>query len=817
MVDPAAQDDHDEASFFLDGLSQGPSPAERETVRALPAETEDFRFIRELGRGGMGVVYEAEDKAGDRRVAVKVIAADLRLSEQALQRFEREARAAAALGHRNCVFVYGAHRVQDSPAISMELMDETLEDRLRLGEPIPVELALRWTDEVLRGLEAAHAIDLIHRDVKPSNVFLDARGRAKVGDFGLTRKAEENLGLTRSGQFLGSPLYASPEQLRGRAVDGRSDIYSVGALLYALLSGQAPHPATNLGDLIARITTETPRPLTEFRPDLPLGLDQVVARALAREPEQRFADCAAFRRALLPFLGEGPRSASLAHRFAAMVLDFILLLAVDGLLGMLPGTWSDLLGIAVFLGYFGLLEGRGGCALGKYVLGLRVTSSSAAAPGILRAMARAAAFQLRLPLALLLGEGPGALVLQVWFLLLFVAARRRNGYRGLHEFATGTRVVSVARAHVAARRALLEHEKKPLVGERPGIGRFRVEAFIRATPGGELLLARDPRLDRPVWIHRFDDRGRTGAADLGELRRLEHLDLDGRQHDVYEDPGGSSLDHYRRAGATLDWPQAREAIVHLLDHGEGRIPALDRLWIDRDGHLRVLALDEGKVEGDFAEVMRALLGSAHPGDWPAEVPDEAASILRRLLRAREAGERRQLGRRLGEVTALAPGLGRLHRGLQIGLMALPFVVHLGDLVRRIDRASSAAETGHALLANGLFSMTVIVAPLVVLAYLLRGGLDFQLLRLRLVDEQGERAKAWQAAARAAMTYAPLALASLSGRALQAIGAGIESAMIVALLVPFTYLGLALVNFLRPEAGLQDSVLGTRIQRRPRAR
>ena len=150
-------------------------------------------------------------------------------------------------------------------------------------------------------------------------------------------------------------------------------------------------------------------------------------------------------------------------------------------------------------------------------------------------------------------------------------------------------------------------------------------------------------------------------------------------------------------------------------------------------------------------------------------------------------------------------------------MALPFVVHLGDLVRRIDRASSAAETGHALLANGLFSMTVIVAPLVVLAYLLRGGLDFQLLRLRLVDEQGERAKAWQAAARAAMTYAPLALASLSGRALQAIGAGIESAMIVALLVPFTYLGLALVNFLRPEAGLQDSVLGTRIQRRPRAR
>src|SRR6185295_3261985 len=140
------------------------------------------------GRGGMGVVYEAEELASSRRVALKVLVQELAVSEEAFERFRREARIAASISDSSCVFVFGAHQIDGAPAISMELCaGETLEHRLSKREPVPVEDAVRWTIEILDGLEAAHRVGVVHRDVKPSNCFITAEGHIKIGDFGISR------------------------------------------------------------------------------------------------------------------------------------------------------------------------------------------------------------------------------------------------------------------------------------------------------------------------------------------------------------------------------------------------------------------------------------------------------------------------------------------------------------------------------------------------------------------------------------------------------------------------------------------------------
>jgi serine/threonine protein kinase len=207
--------------------------------KALPRTSDGFELLGELGRGGMGIVYRARELSTNRVVALKVLPYSMQDRETAFDRFQREAILAASISDPRCVFVYGAHSIEGSPAIAMELVEgQTLEHVIQSGEKVPVTQAVRWTIELLEGLEAAHRANVLHRDVKPSNCFLGADGHVKVGDFGLSRSIETQIQLTDPGQFIGSPLYASPEQIRGREVDERSDLYSAAATLYALLTGR---------------------------------------------------------------------------------------------------------------------------------------------------------------------------------------------------------------------------------------------------------------------------------------------------------------------------------------------------------------------------------------------------------------------------------------------------------------------------------------------------------------------------------------------------------------------------------------------------
>ena len=265
----------------------------------LPAAVGGYRLLRLLGAGGMGRVYEAEG-AGGQRVAVKLLAPGLADSPTTLERFRQEGRLASRLTHPRRVFVHTADQDGGRPYIVMELMSgATLKDLVEGAGPLEAAEAVARILDVIEGLQEAHHAGVLHRDVKPANCYLDAGGRVKVGDFGLSRSLAAGSHLTRTGGFVGTPLFASPEQLKGERLDARTDVYSVAATLYYLLTGQAPFQHADGATVIARVVSEPAPPPRGLRPDLPPALEEVVLRGLERPRERRFPDLAAFRAARL--------------------------------------------------------------------------------------------------------------------------------------------------------------------------------------------------------------------------------------------------------------------------------------------------------------------------------------------------------------------------------------------------------------------------------------------------------------------------------------------------------------------------------------
>jgi hypothetical protein len=293
--------------------------------------------------------------------------------------------------------VLAADEDQGRPYIVMELMPgDTLDDLVRQDGPLPPEQAIRKILDVIDGLNEAHEIGLIHRDVKPGNCFLEADGRVKIGDFGLAKSLLRASYLTRTGTFLGTPLFAAPEQIKREASTVQDDVYSVAATLYFLLTGQAPFQSGEAMATMARIVSEDPPPMRTLRPDLPRALDDVVLRGLARERNKRWCNLEQFRRALLPLLPAEVSVGGLGLRFGAFLLDaFLLSLAREVLLGVLVvflevGTVLKALAIlamaATEVVYFGVLEGRFGWSVGKRALRLRVSNPTThEPPGLKRA------------------------------------------------------------------------------------------------------------------------------------------------------------------------------------------------------------------------------------------------------------------------------------------------------------------------------------------------------------------------------------------------------------------------------------------------
>ncbi len=269
---------------------------------------EKYRLGRAIGSGSAGTVYEAENLAIRRRVAVKVLEASLARAPEAVARFHREALAAGRLGHEHIVEVLDLGTTDDGvPFLVMEYLEgATLRDVLAREGTLEVPRAVDITLQVLGVLEAVHAQGIIHRDLKPENIFLTQRGRrgdfVKVLDFGVAKFSEPGDGkLTDQGKTVGTPSYMSPEQVRGRELDPRSDVYSAAVVVWELLAGRLPHEGENANEQMISIVTKDAPPLSSVRPDVDPRLSAILAQAMRRTPGERTASARELAAALEPF------------------------------------------------------------------------------------------------------------------------------------------------------------------------------------------------------------------------------------------------------------------------------------------------------------------------------------------------------------------------------------------------------------------------------------------------------------------------------------------------------------------------------------
>jgi eukaryotic-like serine/threonine-protein kinase len=271
--------------------------------RITVAVGNEYLIEHEVGRGGMAVVYRATDLRLHRTVAIKVLPPDVAFNSDVRVRFIREAQTAAQLSHPNIVPIYAVDEKDNGSVVFfvMSYVDgESLGARLKREGAWPVEQTVRVLRDVADALAYAHARGVVHRDIKPDNILIErASGRPMVTDFGIARATAGDSRLTVTGVAVGTPAYMSPEQALGeRELDGRSDLYSLAVVGYHMLTGETPFKASNTPAMLVKHVSERPRPVRERRPEVPAYLAVAIDRALAKRPEDRWADAAEFRDAL---------------------------------------------------------------------------------------------------------------------------------------------------------------------------------------------------------------------------------------------------------------------------------------------------------------------------------------------------------------------------------------------------------------------------------------------------------------------------------------------------------------------------------------
>ncbi|MEQ1852009.1 MAG: protein kinase [Chthoniobacteraceae bacterium] len=585
-----------------------------------------YRILSLLGRGGMGAVYEAEQIASGRRVALKVLGSTLDTPELRA-RFVLEGQFAAAVRHPNVVAVFAAEEIEGVAAIAMEIVPSgTLKDRVSREGPLTPGMAVDAALQIIDGLEAAHAQGVLHRDIKPANCFLGPEGTVKVGDFGLSISVAtmaQNI-KDEAGQVVGTPAFASPEQLRGEEIDQRSDIYSVGATLYYLLTAKNPHEADDIDTLIRAVLEMAIVEPAKVSPRIPRDLSRVVMRSLSRKAEARFESYAALRTALLPFRSTAPIPAPPGLRFVAGFIDLLVMispsLAFHSAKGSEGGMLAERTGsaIAIYLAFVtweilcvGIPEGLWGAGLGKATCGLRVTRRGGGVAGIPRAVARG----FLLAVAMHLSDAvawccrgaaeyqnatmkartmPEEMLGVILFVILFVSMRRTNGYAALHDLLSSTRVIA----------APTTTARPPIPDSRTGeaeTGGERIGPFSVRNRGQDWVSAFDEALRRPVWIRIVPPETpaiRSTRRDInrpGRLRWLTGRRSPGESWDAYEAPDGAPLLAF--LAGEQPWVRVRSWLLDLAEElqtsiADKTIPdaiGIDRLWVTREG--RVVLVD----------------------------------------------------------------------------------------------------------------------------------------------------------------------------------------------------------------------------------
>jgi serine/threonine protein kinase len=345
-TDPDADDD-----FDVDSEVYGEKP---------PKSLGKYTIQERIGAGGMGVVWKANDPDLQRSVAIKVLGPHLRHSQTARRRFQREARAAAAISHPNVLTIHAVEEDDDAPFLVMEYVSgQSLKEYVtEKGKLAHIEV-FQLTSQIAQGLAAAHAQGVIHRDVKPGNVMLhDGGTRVRLADFGLARITFDNSELTSHGQYVGTPAYMPPEQLRGGKVDARADLFSLGCVIYYMLVGYSPFQGKTQGETIHRILGDECKPLHEIDPTVPPFLSELVSRLLQRDPDLRYQSAFEVADVVSRFLSQLNRAAT-DDLSAILSHNPVLLEQSDGVDSSKPKRrtiWAAVLAIVAVTAFFLLPE-----------------------------------------------------------------------------------------------------------------------------------------------------------------------------------------------------------------------------------------------------------------------------------------------------------------------------------------------------------------------------------------------------------------------------------------------------------------------------
>ncbi len=829
----------------------------------FPCEFGGYRLLSLLGRGGMGTVYEAEELATGRRVALKMLAEQLD-SPEMRKRFLREGRLAAGVNHPNSLYVFGSEEIEGRPVITMEVAGGgTLKDRLKEQGPLPVPEAVDAILDVISGLESAFSNGVLHRDIKPSNCFVSPDGSVKVGDFGLSVStlARTDTFVTAHGKIMGTPAYASPEQLRGDNLDIRADIYSVGATLYTLLTNRPPFEGDNAVQVVANAVNQKPKPLSAFRDDVLPALERVVLRCLAKNPDGRYADHATLRNALLPFSSRVPEPASMKLRASAGWIDYLCAFLVPYVALMLSvgavefHVWPFLdrtlyayrFHIVCFgLGflYFAIVEGIWGAGLGKRLKGLRVVRTDGRPPGFARAL-------IRIVIPILCIEGVripfllatiSARTMEEWSgidtlyhigvsnvcpwiaVLLTLRARRENGFATVWDRLTGTRVVVTPKGTV---RGVVEQTVTAGDdGQAQSIGPYRV---TQALIPERWLVGRDPVLRRPVWLLRRTASGpssvRRGLARQGRLRWLQKVESGDATWDAFEATPGMPFSRLVAGGTTVPWSRLRHWLYDLTAElwaatGDQTLRdelSLDHVWITTQGQAMLLDEPWPDVEAPAASMpvgdlrgQQRFLSAVAAHVESTSLPLHARGVLQNLA----AAKFEKLSFLTGVLRGLQDQPAEVNRGNRAGsLFMLPAYVCITSCVGYYQEEVVQAWGG--LVAAPLLFCIMVVLGIFALVQLcefpFRTIVSHAIYRLAVIDAKGERAGIAKLYLRWVIVWLPLLL-PMAWAWLLLRGERLTPAFYVALIALLLWIGGAIYAALHPNRGLQDRIAGTWVVR-----